>query len=180
MCARGPQFGYNPKAIKTVLVVKNEKRKEAKTIFHNTSIKIEESGCRHLGGALGKREFKEKYLQEKVKVLKAELETLSEFAKTQPQAAYACYTHGFKGKWTFLQRTVPHSAEIFTPLEEVLRTEFLPRVTGRDTISDDERKMLGFPTRQGGMGVKNPVETAQENFEASSRITSNKATRHQN
>jgi hypothetical protein len=70
-------------------------------------VKISQEGKRHLGSPIGTRSFVENYVEEKVSTWKEELERLSDIAMSQPQAAYAAFTHGFKRKWTYLARTTP-------------------------------------------------------------------------
>ena len=83
-------------------------------------MKISQEGKRHLGSAIGTRSFVENYVEEKVSTWKEELERLSDIAMSQPQAAYAAFTYGFKSKWTYLARTTPNIDILLEPLEEVL------------------------------------------------------------
>ena len=91
---KGPLYGYFPKAAKTVLVVKEGYQQKANELFGTTGIKMELKGARHLGGALGNQSFRAAFAEEKVRQLMEELSALCKYAETQPQAAYAAYTHG--------------------------------------------------------------------------------------
>ena len=51
----------------------------------------------------------------------------------------------------------------------MIQHEFLPKVTGR--VNELEREMMNLPARLGGLGIRNPVLTADQNFEASQKIT---------
>ena len=168
---KGPLYGYFPKAAKTVLVVKEGYQQKANELFGTTGIKMELKGARHLGGALGNQSFREAFAEEKVRQLMEELSALCKYAETQPQAAYAAYTHGFQSKWTFLQRVIPGTSDLFLPLEEKIHHELLPRIIGK-TANDTERAVFALPARLGGMGIQNPVEKADENYDASRSITS--------
>ena len=53
----GPMFGYHPNALKCWLIVKPNKYEEAMEAFQNTGINITTEGRRHLGAALGSRDF---------------------------------------------------------------------------------------------------------------------------
>ena len=88
----GPDYGYYPNASKTWLIVKESKLEEASTIFQETGVAITMEGKRHLGAALGKHAFVESYVQQKVTEWVSEVERLSTFATTKPQAAYAALT----------------------------------------------------------------------------------------
>ena len=74
-----------------------------------------------LGGAIGRDDFLRTILQYKVDEWKEELETLVNIAQSQPQAAYAAYTHGVMSKWNYIFRIMdfqePPTADILQPLE---------------------------------------------------------------
>ena len=127
------------------------------------------SGTRHLGAALGSDDFAAEYVKRKVEKWSLELKTLTAFSKTEPQAAYSAFVFGFKGKWNFIQRTMPNCAPLLQPLEDLLRNSFIPTLTGR-TMSDMEREIFSLPTRDGGLGIQNPSETAQQAFQDSMNI----------
>ena len=61
-----PQYGYHPNASETFLVVKNEYKDEAKTIFGDTTISVTTRGKRHLRAAVRSRDFAIKYVSRKV------------------------------------------------------------------------------------------------------------------
>ena len=61
----GPVFGYHPNALKCWLIVKPNKYEEAMEAFQNTGINVTTEGRRHLGTALGSRDFVEDYVNEK-------------------------------------------------------------------------------------------------------------------
>ena len=64
-------------------------------------------GQRHLGAAIGSREYVEEYVNDKLTKWISEITALAEFAVTQPQASYAAYTFGLKHRWTYFLRTLP-------------------------------------------------------------------------
>ena len=128
------------------------------------------SGVRHLGAALGDENFVHEYVEKKVAGWCSELETLASFATSEPHAAYSAYVFGFKGKWNFLQRTVPNTEKLFEPLEKLLNDTFIPKLTGHPQ-NQLEREILSLPARNGGLGLSNPTETAQSAFADSIQIT---------
>ena len=67
---------------------------------------ISPEGQRHLGVAIGTADFNKRFVQEKVNEWVKEIKTLSNFAKTEPQAAYTALTHGVKHRWNYLLRTI--------------------------------------------------------------------------
>ena len=96
----------------------------------------------------------ENYVRRKVWV--REVERLSHIATTQPHAAYAAFTHGLISKWTYLARTVPDIEDMFQPLEDAIRQQFLPSLTGQAAFSDADRDLMALPVRLGGLGIINP------------------------
>ena len=92
---------------------------------------------------------------------------LARFAKTQPHAAHAAFTHGLSSEWTYLSRSVQSLEEYLQPLEDVIRRDLLPSLTGR-AVSDLERRLLSLPARLGGMAVCNPVHEARPHFDQAS------------
>ena len=150
--ALGPKYGYHPNARKTILVTKTKHETEARRLFEDTDIQIMTSGVRHLGAALGDENFVHEYVKKKVAGWCSELETLASFATSEPHAAYSAYVFGFKGKWNFLQRTVPNTEKLFEPLEKLLNDTFIPKLTGHPQ-NQLEREILSLPARNGGLGL---------------------------
>ena len=169
----GPKYGYYPNASKTILIVKNEELcMLANQIFDGTGIKITLTGERHLGAVIGSPEFRSEYVRNKVHKWIDDVKQLALIAKEEPQAAYSAYTKALSMRWCFVQRTIPDTKDYFIPLEEVIREELIPAIIGR-TVTDIERKILSLPVRMGGMGIQNPVLTADIEFENSINITRN-------
>ena len=75
-------------------------------------------------------------------------------------------------RWCFVQRTISGISHLFEPLEDAIRNNFIPAVIGRN-VSEIERQMLALPVRFGGIGIQNPVKTADTEFEASTVVTEN-------
>ena len=48
-------------------------------------------------------------------------------------------------------RMVPLSCNQLKPLEDVIHHHFNPAVTGRNTITDEERDLFSLPFRDGGL-----------------------------
>ena len=101
---KGPAFGYYPNAIKTFLVVKSDRRERAVNVFESTAVQITTEGRRYLGGALGTEKFVQDFIADKVSDWTSEVRRLAKFTATQPQAAYAAYTHGLMNGWIYALR----------------------------------------------------------------------------
>ena len=169
----GPAYGYYPNAPKTWLILKSpELRERAEELFGGSGVNITTDGKRHIGAALGTQEFKEAYVMKKVQKWKSDVKELSAIAKEEPQAALSSYNTGMSQRWKFLQRTVSDIGHLFQPLEDEIRNVLIPALCGRD-VSDMERRILALPYRLGGMGILNPTQTAQREFDTSKVVTAN-------
>ena len=167
----GPKFGYYPKPSKTILIVKKEEHlAEAEKYFGGTGIKVTLTGERHLGAVIGTQEYRDEYVNNKIETWVSDIEQLSVIAQDEPQLAYSAYTKAMCMRWCFLQRTVPDTKHYFAPIEEVIRHKFIPALIGRK-ITDIERRMLALPVRLGGIGIQNPVLTAEREFQTSVTVT---------
>ena len=167
----GPDYGYYPNAPKTWLIVKEEILPLAETVFEGSGVSITKEGKRHLGAAIGTEAFREAYVRDKIATWVQEIDRLTTIAKTQPHAAYAAFSHGLAAKWNYLSRTVPNSADLFQPLEDIIRQRFLPTITGQNTFSDSVRDLTALPTRLGGLGIASPVKQAESQYRTSRSVT---------
>ena len=66
------------------------------------------------------------------------IKTLAQIAKKYPQAAYAGLTYSLQQEWLYMQRVLDVGNVAFEPLEDALRTHFLPALLGKKTIMHDE------------------------------------------
>ena len=117
---------------------------------------VTSEGRKHLGAAIGKETFVEKYVQQKVSMWTHEVEYLASIAITQPHAAYAAFIRGLSNKWWYLARTLPGITDLYLPLEQAIRQTFLPSLTGQSPFSDAARDLMALPTRLGGLGIVDP------------------------
>ena len=89
----GPKLGYFPKAVKTVLILKDKSLLlAAKLLFGDTGIEISCDGERHLGAVIGSKEARETYVKKKVEKWVKDVEELSEIGLDEPQAALLGFT----------------------------------------------------------------------------------------
>ena len=143
--AEGAKIGYNVNEAKSWLIIKNpEMLQEAETLFHDTAIRFTVEGKMHLGASLGSNSFRVQYVSEKVNTWCKEVEKLSEYAKTQPHAAFSAFIHGEQHKFTYFMRTIPGMEEHLIPLDKVINDKFLPALFG-SRISSVERDLFSLP-----------------------------------
>ena len=92
---------------------------------------------------IGSNDFWEKYVNEKVTEWCKELKILSEFAKSQPQAAYAAFCFGEQNKFSYFLRTIPEINDLMKPVDEIVQNVLLPAIIG-ETISEKERELYSL------------------------------------
>jgi len=89
-----------------------------------------------------------------------------------PQAALAGLTRSLQQEWLFVQRVVPGIRDAFTPIEEVIAEEFIPALVGDPSANCRLlRRLMVLPGKRGGMGLPNPVLTADPSYSASVEVT---------
>ena len=142
LCEVGPKYGYFPKASKSILIIKGPSLlQEAQRLFADTGVEISLNGQRHLGAVIGTDSFKHQYVTSKIKKWINDLKDLAKNTLEEPQAALAAYTKGICHRWTFIQRTVSNIADLFNPLEQCIKDEFIPSLIGR-LVSDIEKNFV--------------------------------------
>ena len=167
----GPSYGYNPKASKSYLIVKNQEMlQRAEEAFAGEGVQITAEGERHIGAPLGSEDFKTEFVSRKVTNWTNDVVELAAIANEEPQCALSAYNTGLSQRWTFLQRTVEGISHLFQPLEDAIRNQLIPSFVGRQ-VSDLERRMLALPYRHGGLGIRNPVLTADCEYKSSVEVT---------
>ena len=166
----GPGFGYFPKASKSWLVVKESCYQSAVSSFAGSNVNITCEGRPYLGSPIGSDAYVLRFVEEKVKQWMDELQILSDIALAHPHAAYTAYIHGFKCKWSYLARTTPDVYQSFIPLEQFINSVFIPSITGQDPPSCHICSLLALPCRFGGLGISNPIESANLEYQLSVKV----------
>ena len=167
----GPKFGYYCEPKKSWLITKLETHALAKEVFETTKVKITNSGKINLRSVLGTLSFKREYVNELVTQWISEIEVLSQTAKIEPQAAYCCFTTGFKHKITYLMGTTSSIDEELRRLNAVINKKLIPSFTENKLCGNDKRHLLSLPTKLGGMGIPIFSEISQTEFQNSSQLT---------
>ena len=89
---------------------------------------------------------------------------MAKIAKSQPQAAFAALTYGLSSRWTYLTRVTSFNADYLKPLEDVIRHDLIPALTGQPHASDNVRQLLALPARHGGIGIVDSTTLPSRNF----------------
>ena len=143
----GPGYGYFPNPSKTWLVTKEDCHSNAVAAFEGTNINVSSSGQPYLGAALGTAAYTDQFVAEKVAHWSDEMSLLATIATTQPYAAYAAFTHGLLSKWSYLSHTLPSLSNHLQHLEKVIRSEFIPTLTGNPPPNDSDSELFALPAR---------------------------------
>ena len=113
----GPGYGYFPNAAKTWLITKDKHLSRAQTTFEGTGIQITMRGRPYLGAPIGCSEYVESFVHDYVDQWSSELEVLTDFAKSQPHAAFSALTKGLSSTGLMLLEPNPNpSLVIFSNL----------------------------------------------------------------
>ena len=167
----GPAFGYFVNAKKSWLVTKEEHLNDAKFLFQDSNLNITAEGRPYLGAAIGSVDYVKQWLLNKVREWEEQLLTLAEVARSQPQASYAAFIHGYTHKFTYLCRTNPDIDQLLEPIEKIIRTLLIPTWTGQDAPNDVVRSLFALPVRLGGLGISNLTVSASFEYTSSVEIS---------
>ena len=83
---------------------------------------------------------------------------------------HGAFVHGYVHKFNYLCRTVPDVDHALQPLEDHIRSQLIPAITGHSPPSDSVRDLLSLPARLGGMGLVNPTKICSLQRQASVSI----------
>ena len=165
----GPLLGYHPEPTKCHIIVKNsECFQKAAALFSGTGVKITMNGRPFLGSFIGTPSYLKNSMELKVKEWVKDIEQISEIAVAEPHAAYYGYMNSLSRRWQFLLRTTKNSSETLQPLEDAIKDVFIPALVGRK-ITQHERTIFAPPTRFGGMGIANPCDEADSEYNISTK-----------
>ena len=121
-------------------------------IVGESEIEIKITGQRHLGEVIGSQEYKRLYNNNLVEEWAKMINRVSDFGQSQPQAAYAAFTHGVRHKMTYFMRTIEGIDQYLQPLDMLINEKFIPTLFGCP-ITPLERRTIALPVRYGGLGI---------------------------
>ena len=170
----GPGIGYFPNPGKTVLITRPEHYQKALEMFPNITVTVcgqkyldkdgNEKIPAYLGSYIGEQQTLEDFISKQVHDWLNDIDELTDFAKTDPQLAYAAYIYGTSKRWQFVCRTTPGISDMLQPLEDKIRSCLIPAIIGREVISDDMRYLFSLPPRLGGLGFLIPTDKAHHKY----------------
>ena len=89
-----------------------------------------------------------------------ELHHLCLIAETLPHAAYAAFTKGLISKLLYLMRSTPDISDLLQSLEDMIHSQFIPKLIGKPSPNASERKLFALPPTLGCLGIVNPISMA--------------------
>ena len=105
--------------------MKEERLTEAEQIFEGAGVKIT-TAKKHIGAAIGTIDYREEFVSNLVKKWVAQIETLSKISALEPHTAYVAFTLCIRHRYAYYMRTIPNIAQLLEPLEQAIKTKFLP------------------------------------------------------
>lgn len=137
LCRLGPKF-YFPEGSKSWLVIRKNAEEHVESVFKHTNIMITTEDKMHLGTIIRTTDNRQNYMKEKIGQCITELRMLCKIVWYKPQAVYSFSITGFKRKPTYIMQTIPNINTQLEQLEEIVRTEFIPAISGGINSSDIE------------------------------------------
>ena len=89
---------------------------------------------------------------------------------SQPQASYAAFMFGLRHRWMYFLRTLPDIADLLEPLEHSISDVLFPALVEYQ-VGETERDLPALPVCMGGLGLLNPVNQSQQEYEAFIKAT---------
>lgn len=168
----GPARGYFPEPAKSLYLGRPQDRTRAQEILGEFNFQHRD-GARYIGGFVGSKESLDAWLTPKIEEWADHVRLFAKVAHRYPQTAYTGLIKSLQVEWTYLQRVVPSVSDQFGPVEDALREAFLPALFGEDSpdTTDALRDLICFPVRFAGLGVPDPVASAEQHFRNSVEAT---------
>jgi hypothetical protein len=167
----GPARGYFPEPAKSILICDPPVLERAKIVLDEFDFQYKD-GHRYVGGFIGTRASRLEWLEPQIQKWIDGIESLAKVAKRFPQTAYAGLVKSLQSEWQYLQRVTEDCADAFAPIEAAIVNTFLPALLGETKEGAALlRDLTALPVRQAGLGIPNPVDTAEQSHAASKAST---------
>ncbi|KAL7477167.1 hypothetical protein ACHAW6_002998, partial [Cyclotella cf. meneghiniana] len=162
LCHDGPSVGYFPEPEKCWVICPPSSKPHVRQVFTDASLPVSYChGKRYVGGFVRSCEKREEWLSPMIQKWVTGIERLATIATRFPHSAYAGLVSCLSAKWQYICRTVPDVGPSLTPVENALRTKFLPAVLGIDGPIDNKlRTLLGNGVKIGGLAIREPTMAA--------------------
>ncbi len=165
----GPERAYFPEPTKSIFVCSPDDREAAEARLVQFQFEFHD-GYRYVGGFLGSDTAQSAWLAPQKENWVQGVVSLAQVAKRHPQTAYAGLTKSLQQEWQYLQRVVPDCGAAFQPVEDAIRTVFLPALL-QATEAECQRELSTVSVSQAGLGLPDPTQSAEACFAASEACT---------
>ncbi|KAL7474091.1 hypothetical protein ACHAW6_000085 [Cyclotella cf. meneghiniana] len=100
------------------------------------------------------------------------IERLAAVVTRFPHAAYTGLVSCLSAEWQYICRKIPDIGSSLMPVEQALRTKFLPAITGfTNPINDELRTLLGNRVKTGRLAIRDPTVMAASLYSTSVNAT---------
>ena len=114
-------------------------------------------------------ENKEEFVIAKLSEWVKQLEVLTNFACTEPHAAFSGFIHGLRHRYTYFMKTIPAISHLLKTLDDAI-DNFIKVLLQGYTFNQTECVLFSLPAKYGGMGLIIPSAICQEEYENSQKI----------
>ena len=169
LCRLGPSVGNFPEPEKCWVICPQSSKPHARKVFTDASLPVSYcQGKQYVGGFIGSREKRDKWLSPMTQRWVKGIERLAAIATRFPHSAYTGLVSCLSAEWQYICRTVPDIGPSLAPVENPLRTKFLPAILGSDGPIDDKlRTLLGNGVKTGGLAIRDPTLAAASLYSTS-------------
>jgi hypothetical protein len=154
----GPERGYFSEPAKIIFVCYPEDRPGAEERVQAFGFKFVD-GSPYVGGFLGSEAALSEWLESQIAQWVRGVKPLAKVARRYPQTAYAGLAKSLQQEWQYLQRVVPDCGAAFEPVEEAIRSVFLPALL-QAAEAECQRKLTTISIRKAGLGLPDPTQLA--------------------
>ena len=120
---------------------------------------------------MGEREADAIWIKKKVEGWAESVRTLSGVYLKHLQCAYAGLQKSLNQEWEFVQQVTPGIGDAFGPVEEEIKTAFIPEIFYSVGDEAPGRAITRLPLNQAALALPDPTRTAPDNWQASCVIT---------
>ncbi|KAL7474735.1 hypothetical protein ACHAW6_000694 [Cyclotella cf. meneghiniana] len=145
----------------------------ARQVFDNASLPVSYCrGRRYVSEFVGSRTTRDEWLSPMIQKWVTGIKRLAAIATRFPHSSYTSLVSCLSAEWQYICRMVPDVGPRLMPVEQALRTKFLPEITGfTDPINDELRTLLGNRVKTGGLTIRDPTVTAASLYSTSVKAT---------
>ncbi|KAL7463292.1 hypothetical protein ACHAXS_003674 [Conticribra weissflogii] len=164
----GPIYGYFIQPEKSIHICSKLQIPKSKPLFQAVNLNFQYvEGTRYLGSYIGEKDYFSTWIKPLIQNWISAIQDLSLAAIKFPQAAYAVYTHCLQNQWSHICRTTPNLGPFFIPIENTIKTTFLPALFHLDNINDSLREVLSHPIKLAGLNNIDPTIQAGISYDTS-------------